>query len=178
MNSTLADFLQGRYLYLERGKNFLKVFLYSGRKQLMETSNRVLRSKPWFQEHAQKIIALSFWILLVVVYQWYAASNQLSPLQVVQRTLAFMQNGIWGVLIYVILYAVRPLILFPATFLSVAAGFVFGPLLGVLYTIIASNISSTIAFFIGRFFGEGMLKDDGSDNLVQRYARRMRENSF
>ena len=144
----------------------------------METSNRVLRSKPWFQEHAQKIIALSFWILLVVVYQWYAASNQLSPLQVVQRTLAFMQNGIWGVLIYVILYAVRPLILFPATFLSVAAGFVFGPLLGVLYTIIASNISSTIAFFIGRFFGEGMLKDDGSDNLVQRYARRMRENSF
>jgi uncharacterized membrane protein YdjX (TVP38/TMEM64 family) len=59
-----------------------------------------------------------------------------------------------------------------------AGGFVFGPFLGVLYTIIASNISSTIAFFVGQFFGEGMLKDDGSDGIVQRYARRMRENSF
>jgi uncharacterized membrane protein YdjX (TVP38/TMEM64 family) len=48
----------------------------------------------------------------------------------------------------------------------------------VLYTIVASNISSTIAFFVGHFFGEGLLKDDGSDGLVQRYARRMRENSF
>jgi uncharacterized membrane protein YdjX (TVP38/TMEM64 family) len=58
------------------------------------------------------------------------------------------------------------------------SGFVFGPFLGVLYTIVASNISSTIAFFVGHFFGEGLLKDDGSDGLVQRYARRMRENSF
>ena len=47
-----------------------------------------------------------------------------------------------------------------------------------LYTIIASNISSTIAFFVGRYFGEGLLKDDGSDGLIQRYARRLRENSF
>jgi uncharacterized membrane protein YdjX (TVP38/TMEM64 family) len=31
---------------------------------------------------------------------------------------------------------------------------------------------------VGRFFGEGIFKDDGSENLIQRYARRMRENSF
>ncbi|MBI5823394.1 MAG: TVP38/TMEM64 family protein [Chloroflexi bacterium] len=144
----------------------------------MIEEEKVEPQKNWFQEHAQKLIALLFWILLIAGYQWYANVNHLSPLQVVQRLLDFMTNGFWGVLIYVILYAVRPLILFPATFLSVAAGFVFGPFLGVLYTIIASNISSTIAYFVGHFFGEGMLKDDGSDNLVQRYARRMRENSF
>jgi uncharacterized membrane protein YdjX (TVP38/TMEM64 family) len=62
--------------------------------------------------------------------------------------------------------------------LTLAGGFVFGPVLGVLYTIIASNISSTIAFFVGHYFGEGLIKDDGSDSLIQHYARRMRENSF
>lgn len=144
----------------------------------MEKSSQASSPQTWFREHAQKIGALFFWIVLIAVYQWYAASNQLSPLQVVQQMLTFIQDSVWGVLIYIVLYAVRPLILFPATFLSVAAGFVFGPFFGVLYTIIASNISSTIAFFIGCFFGEGMIKDDGSDNLVQRYARRMRENSF
>jgi uncharacterized membrane protein YdjX (TVP38/TMEM64 family) len=144
----------------------------------VETSNRVTQPKAWLQAHAQKIGALVFWVILIALYQWYAVSNGLSPLQVVQQMLAFMQNGPWGVLIYVILYAVRPLILFPSTILTLAGGFVFGPVPGVMYTIIASNISSSIAFFVGRFFGEGIFKDDGSDNLIQRYARRMRENSF
>ncbi|MEO7840221.1 MAG: TVP38/TMEM64 family protein [Anaerolineales bacterium] len=134
--------------------------------------------KTFIQRNGQKIAMFVFWLGLIVLYQWYASSNHLSPLQVVQQMLAFMQNGIWGVLIYILIYAVRPLILFPATVLSVAGGFVFGPLLGILYTIVASNISSTIAFYVGQFFGEGLLKDDGSDGLIQRYARRMRENSF
>jgi uncharacterized membrane protein YdjX (TVP38/TMEM64 family) len=121
---------------------------------------------------------LVFWIALVGFYQWYAGTNHLSPLQVVQQLLDFLKNGVWGVVIYVVLYAIRPLILFPSTILTLAGGFVFGPVLGVLYTIIASNISSTIAYFVGHFFGEGLLKDDGSDGLIQRYARRMRENSF
>ena len=134
--------------------------------------------KNLFQRNAQKIIALFFWLALIVSYQWYASVNDLSPLQVVQRMLVFMQNGVWGVLIYVILYAVRPLILFPATVLTLAGGFVFGPFLGVLYTIIAGNISSTIAFYVGQFFGDDILKDDGSNGIIQRYTRRMRENSF
>jgi uncharacterized membrane protein YdjX (TVP38/TMEM64 family) len=116
--------------------------------------------------------------LLIAGYQWYANANQLSPLQVVQQLLDFMTNGFWGPIIYILLYAIRPLILFPSTVLTLAGGFVYGPVWGVVYTVIASNISSTIAYFIGHFFGEGMLKDGGSDGLIQRYARRMRENSF
>jgi len=134
--------------------------------------------KSFLQKNGQKIAALFFWVALIVFYQWYAGANNLSPLEVIQRLLAFMQNGVWGVLIYIVLYAVRPLILFPSTVLTLAGGFVFGPFLGVLYTIVASNISSAVAFFVGKFFGEGMLKDDGSDGVVQRYARRMREDSF
>ena len=135
-------------------------------------------STSWLKNHGQKIIAFLFWAGLVALYQWYATSKGLSSLQVVQQMLDFMKNGVWGVLIYIVLYAVRPLILFPSTILTLAGGFVFGPILGVLYTIVASNISSTIAFYVGHFFGEGLLKDDGSDGWIQRYARRMRENSF
>jgi uncharacterized membrane protein YdjX (TVP38/TMEM64 family) len=149
----------------------------------MEKSNPVLKSKNWVQEHGQKLAALVFWILLIAAYQWYASVNNLSPLQVVQRFLAFMQNGAWGVMLYVVLYAVRPLILFPSTILTLAGGFVFGPVLGVIYTIIASNISSTIAFYVGRFFGEGLfgeetLKVSETFRVLEKYVKRMRENSF
>ncbi len=149
----------------------------------MEKSNPVLKLKNWVQEHGQKLAALVFWVLLIIAYQWYARANDLSPLEIVQRFLAFMQNGGWGALVYVILYAVRPLILFPSTILTLAGGFVFGPVLGVIYTIIASNISSTIAYYVGRFFGEGMfgeepLKVSETFRGLEKYVRRMRENSF
>jgi uncharacterized membrane protein YdjX (TVP38/TMEM64 family) len=130
------------------------------------------------QKHGQKLVALVFWLALIGAYQWYAHTNNLTPLEVIQNLLTFLTQGFWGPMVYIVLYAIRPLILFPSTVLTLAGGFVFGPILGVLYTIIASNVSSTIAFFVGRFFGEGLLKDDGSDGLIQRYARRMRENSF
>lgn len=134
--------------------------------------------KTFLQKHGSKLPALLFWVGLVGAYWLYANANNLSPLEVTQEMLGFMQNGIWGILIFILLYAIRPLILFPSTIITLAGGFVFGPVLGVLYTIIASNISSTIAFYVGRYFGEGLFKDDGSDGLLQRYARRMRENSF
>lgn len=146
-----------------------------------DTANHTTEIMPqtnWIRRHGQKLVALVFWLALIGFYQWYVTVNALSPLQVVQQLLDFLKNGVWGVMIYVALYSIRPLILFPSTILTLAGGFVFGPFLGVLYTIIASNISSTIAFYVGRFFGEGLLKDDGSDGLIQRYARRMRENSF
>lgn len=136
------------------------------------------KTKPWLLEHAAKLPALLFWVALIIGCQWYARVNDLSPLEVVQRLLDFMTTGFWGALVYIGLYIVRPLILFPSTILTLAGGFVFGPVLGVLYTILASNASSTAAYFVGRYFGEGLLKDDGSEGLLQRYARRMRENSF
>jgi uncharacterized membrane protein YdjX (TVP38/TMEM64 family) len=143
----------------------------------METENNPPVTH-WLKEHAAKFPALFFWGALMITYYWYASANDLSPLEVVQRLLDFMTTGFWGALVYIGLYIVRPLILFPSTVLTLAGGFVFGPVLGVLYTILASNASSTVAFFVGRYFGEGLFKDDGSDGLIQSYARRMRENSF
>ena len=134
--------------------------------------------KSWLRQNTAKLTALIFWAALILGYQWYARANHFSPFEAVQVLLDFFANSLWGPLIYILVYAIRPLILFPSTLLTLAGGFVFGPVLGVLYTIVASNISSTIAFFVGRYFGEGLFKDDGSDGLLQRYARRMRENSF
>ena len=144
----------------------------------MTDKTEEITEKTFFQKHGSKFPALIFWLGLIVAYNWYANAQGLSPLEVTQQLLGFMQTGVWGVVVYIVLYAIRPLILFPSTIITLAGGFVFGPVLGVLYTIIASNISSTIAFYVGQYFGEGLFKDDGSDGLLQRYARRMRENSF
>ncbi|MBU4334086.1 MAG: TVP38/TMEM64 family protein [Candidatus Omnitrophica bacterium] len=66
--------------------------------------------------------------------------------------------GVWGPIIYVVVYVFRPLILFPAGVLSATAGVIWGPLAGFLYLQIAANISSTAEFLFARYFGRELVE--------------------
>lgn len=59
--------------------------------------------------------------------------------------------GVWGPVVYIIFYLLRPLILFPASLLSASAGVVWG-LKGFMYLLIAAYISSVAEFLIARYF--------------------------
>jgi uncharacterized membrane protein YdjX (TVP38/TMEM64 family) len=131
----------------------------------------------WLQHHGQKLFMVLIWGSLFFVYRWYAAQHQLGPLEAMQRLITFMQESPYGPLIYILLYTIRPLLLFPASLITIAGGFVFGPLWGVLYSIIASNASANVAFVVGRFFGQNVFHDDAT-TIIQRYAQRLRAYSF
>lgn len=74
--------------------------------------------------------------------------------------------GVWGPIIYIIVYILRPLILFPAGVLSAAAGIIWGAGLGFLYLQIAANISSTAEFFLARSFGREIVGKHLKGKLV------------
>ena len=59
--------------------------------------------------------------------------------------------GIWGPVIYIILYVLRPLILFPAAVFSASAGAIWG-LKGLIYLLIGANLSAIVEFIIARYF--------------------------
>lgn len=132
----------------------------------------------WLTRHWVKLVAAVFWVLLLGGYVWYTQVNDLGPLEAVQRMVALMQDSIYGPVIYILVYALRPLIFFPATLLTVAGGFLFGPIFGVLLTVAAANSSALVAYIVGRYFGQGMLEGASTEGWMQRYATRMRENSF
>lgn len=132
----------------------------------------------WFRRHGQKLIALGFWLLVLGGYQWYAWRNDLSPFEAVQQLIGLLATSGYGPLLFIAIYILRPLILFSAAALSIAAGFLFGPVWGVVYTLIGSNASATVAYYVGRFFGRGLLTGDQAAGIAQRYADRLRSNSF
>lgn len=135
-------------------------------------------AKPSFvQQNWQKLIGLAFWILVAGGYFWYANANDLTPVEVIQQ-LAELFRSPYGPIIYIVLYALRPIIFFPATIITLAGGSIFGPVLGILYVVLGSNASASVAYLIGRYFGEGVLDEEESEGIVQRYAQRMRKNSF
>jgi len=140
--------------------------------------NATVKQPSFWRQHAQKGAALCVWLLLIGGYQWYAWRNELGPLEALQQLVSLLATSPWGPLLFIAIYALRPLVLFSATVLTVGAGFVFGPVLGLIYTLVGSNISALVAYSVGRFFGQGMLNSNTQTSLVQRYTEQLRTNSF
>lgn len=133
---------------------------------------------PFWRRHSAKLIALVFWLTLLGGYGWYTQTNNLTLTDSVRQVAAALADSTAGPLIYIMLYIARPLIFFPATLMTVLSGFLFGPI-GILYTIVGSNSSALLAFFVGRYFGQGLLESaDDSASIINRYTKRLRENSF
>jgi len=125
-----------------------------------------------------KLLGLAIWLALVVAYWLYTRASGITPAQTVQRLVAFMGGSALGVIIYVLAYVLRPVLFFPATLLTLAAGYLYGPFFGVAIVMVASNLSSMVAYFIGRFFGAGIVDRSSGTGVLQQYADRLRRNSF
>lgn len=133
-------------------------------------------SATFWQRHWTKGIALILWLAVLGVYYWYTRQNNLTLAASANHLAGLLTDSLFGPLLYMIIYAIRPLLFFPATVLTLLGGFLFGPI-GILYTIVGSNASAMVTFGIGWFFGQDILDEEGT-GVIQRYTRRMRENSF
>lgn len=118
------------------------------------------------------------WALLLAGYWWYTSANGLTPVQTMQILIDFISNSPYGFPIYVAVYMIRPVFLFPATLVTMTATYLYGPVRGIAYALVASNLSSMIAYFIGRFFGSGFLHNIEQNKTVGLYADRLRRESF
>jgi uncharacterized membrane protein YdjX (TVP38/TMEM64 family) len=132
----------------------------------------------FMQDHWQKLVALALWLLLIGAYYWYTSTNNLQPLEAARQLLDLIRGSAFGPLLFIIIYTLRPLIFFSAAILTLSGGFLFGPFWGVIYSLTGGTLSALMAYWIGYFFGEGLLAENPSGNVLQRYADRMRRSSF
>lgn len=112
------------------------------------------------KKHLPKIIAGIFWLTLIYNFQHYRVINSLSYTDVLLNLVDFFTTSMWGPLVYIVAYALRPLILFPATLLTALSGVLFGFWGGLIYTLIGENMSANLAYWIGRFFGQDLRLED------------------
>ena len=132
----------------------------------------------FLKQHGAKLVALLFWLSLLVGYWVYSQQNDLTLAESLRQVAGWLTGSWYGPVLYIVIYVLRPLLLFPATIVSLLSGFLFGPILGVVYTVIGSNSSAMLAYGVGRYFGQGVLDAEQSSGLIQKYAQRLRENSF
>lgn len=116
---------------------------------------------------------LSLGLLCVLCYLYQSHLKHITPTELA----AFIRSyGYYAPLIYIILFTFVPLTLFPDAVLAIAAGLIFGPILGGIYTMIGALSGGTLAYFIARFAGDRLLTSPhlGSQGLL----KKIREKGF
>jgi uncharacterized membrane protein YdjX (TVP38/TMEM64 family) len=126
-----------------------------------------------------KLIFGGLWLslFLFALFCWWQSAIALTSVP------SLLQEGLDNVgllnaaLIYIVLYAIRPLILFPATLLTIASGLIFGPWLGTLFTIIGENASANFGFALARWFGRESVVTR-STPLMSRWDEKLKQNGI
>lgn len=100
------------------------------------------------------LVAVSFYL------HWNPAFVR--PSSVAQIRELVTAAGIWGPLVYIILYTVRPLLLLPSLPFNLAAGILFSPLTGFISLLAGGLGSASVVFVVARWgMGSSLLTDRG-----------------
>lgn len=92
------------------------------------------------------------WVSLGLILTGLAFALRSLPVRAsLERATLWIESlGWWAPATFVVLYVACTLLLVPRTVLTVGAGFLFGPLWGLLWALLAINLGAHLAFLSGR----------------------------
>jgi len=87
--------------------------------------------------------------------------------------------GAWGAVAFAAAYVIAPVLLLPASLLTLGAGFLYGRLLGMLLVVPAALLAAAIAFLLGRtVLRKRVERRIASDQRLRAIDRAVAENGF
>ncbi len=113
-------------------------------------------SKGKKKDRAKRILLLGAIAVVVLAVRFTGVTQYLE-----QETLRqwIQSYGTLAPLIYMLVYAVAPSLLLPGLPLTIAAGILFGPFWGVVYTIASATLGAGIAFLVARYFARDWVEN-------------------
>jgi uncharacterized membrane protein YdjX (TVP38/TMEM64 family)/Fe-S oxidoreductase len=138
---------------------------------------RRLRLKKWFKQNVpvaasrerrfaglderkgrggiKLLMFLVFLVAAVVAVKSTGVSHFLEQ----QRLSAWLESyGTLAPVIYMLVYAIAPVLFLPGLPITVVGGILFGPVWGVVYTITGSTVGACLAFLVSRYLARGWVE--------------------
>ncbi len=137
----------------------------------------------FFRKNRLKLIALTLWLVLIGGYLYFSWANGFTYAKAL-TTLRDLLDSPYGPLLYIVIFALHPLIFSSAAALGIAGGAFFGAgsttrlVWAIVYAVIGSQCAAHVAYGIGRFLGKGLFPEGNRAGIVQKYAERLRQHSF
>lgn len=105
------------------------------------------------------LLKLAAIALLIAVFAviWFSPLREHLTRENIRAAVNQIRAVWYAPLIYVLLYAAGCTVALPASIFVIAAGFIWGWLLGGIYAMAGGMLGAVISFFLARFVGEGLL---------------------
>ena len=132
----------------------------------------------WIQKRSKRVSVIFFWIIALVILRHYMQVNDLSFEEITNQLTSILTDTWYGPLLYIVIYIVRPLILFPASLLTLLGGSVFGLFPGSIIVLVGGTLSSIIPFSVGKSLSGDGSRDVDSAGRLQKFATMLQQNPF
>lgn len=142
---------------------------------------QVMNLRRWLQLHRLQAVALLAWGIFAYIVNRRMYENDMTLFGILEVLSQQLLYPVYGMALYVLLYVLRPLTLFPGTPLTMLAGFLYGFWLGLLLALVASLLSTALPYMMGRWFtDEAKLVDEieQHEEWFWRLLGTMRHNPF
>lgn len=118
--------------------------------------------KYFLKDNILQIITAIIWIGIITFFLWFKSSNNLSLEDMALTFYNFVSWSAWWALLYIMAYAIRPIVLFPATLMTFMSWALFGFVWWFFLTWIWETASAMFAYFLGSVFWKKLISDEWS----------------
>ena len=105
------------------------------------------------------LVVIGFGIATAVFYRDQFTTDQLEAL--------LDRLGFWAPLAFIAVYLIAPALFLPGGPITLAAGALFGPVLGTLYSIVGATGGATLAFLLARYVAGDFVERKAKGNLAR-----------
>jgi len=128
------------------------------------------------KKSAMRVGSLLTILLAILLLVHFVGVSRLTPESIRNLIVSF---GWWGPAVYIFIYTIRPLLLFPAIILTLAGGLAFGPWWGTLYVVVGGLLGACLCFAIARTLGQEKTKKYlGNFSQIQTFDNQIVEHGF
>jgi len=107
--------------------------------------------KYFIKDNILQMFTITIWLIILYSFFSYKIFNNLSFEDIAFIVYNFIVwNPVYWPLIYILFYTIRPVVLFPATFMTFMSGALFWLWWGLAFTMIWENLSAILAYFLWR----------------------------
>ena len=108
-------------------------------------------------------------VVLVIGVGFFIAwkTGLVGKIQDVQTMQAFFKSfGIWGYLVFILVFIFACVFMLPGSMLTIIAGIAFGPIMGGVVSLAGATFGATAAFLVAKYVARGMIESRIGQNQM------------
>lgn len=113
------------------------------------TMGLIVRFRQWMRQNPGKIAIIGIWLVMLAALRWTMTAEGLTFAEALAAGRDLLAAAWIGPIVYVMIYMVRPVLLFPASLLTILAGQIYGLQLGFVYGLLAGTLSAIVPYAAG-----------------------------